>query len=128
MRRQVSMVTEPNMVPMIDVLLVLLIIFFLAAVEMVRRAYDLQLPEQTTGVPGPPPMVLTVGPGLKYEVNGQPLQGATLQGDVETLFRDRPERILYVKADRTLTYQQVVNVFDAVRGAGVKVTAIVPNR
>ncbi len=126
MRRQVSMVTEPNMVPMIDVLLVLLIIFFLAAVEIVRKAFDLQLPDPTPVAGGAPPLVLSVTQGPTYTINGQPLSSTSLEGELEAIFRSRPEKILHVRAERTLRYQQVADVFSAVRGAGVKVTAIVP--
>jgi biopolymer transport protein ExbD len=55
--------------------------------------------------------------------------GPTTFGDeIATVFAPRPEKILFVKASPTLRYQDVVHVFDQVRGAGVKVTAIVPSK
>lgn len=126
MRRPVSMVTEPNMVPMIDVLLVLLIIFFLAAAVMARKAFDLQLPDPAARGSGEPPLVLTVHPGPRYELNGMVLGTATLGAQIGRVLAPRPEKVLFVKASPRLRYQEVVHVFDVVRGAGVKVTAIVP--
>lgn len=120
------MVTEPNMVPMIDVLLVLLIIFLLAAMEMVRRTYDLQLPDQRTTGGGDAPLVFSVHAGPQYKINGRSLPADALVAELTRLFAQRPEKILYVNADRTLRYQAVAEVFDAVRSAGVAVTAILP--
>jgi biopolymer transport protein TolR len=127
MQRPVSMVTEPNVVPMIDVLLVLLIIFMLSAMEIMRRSFDLYLPEPVTSPePGAAPLVLTVTPGPTYVLNGTALPSTSLMASLSEVFRNRPEKILYVNADRRVSYQTVVNVFDAVRGAGVEVTAILP--
>jgi biopolymer transport protein ExbD len=121
------MVTEPNVVPMIDVLLVLLIIFMLATAEMVRRAFELQLPQPAQGTAsGTPPLVLSVAPGPEYVVNGQRLAPDRLESELRTIFTGRNERILFVKGDRAMRYQDIVRAFDAARGAGVKVTAIVP--
>ena len=60
---------EPNVVPMIDVLLVLLIIFMIASASQ-RRALDLQLPQQSSGGASGPSLVLTVHPGPPYALNG----------------------------------------------------------
>lgn len=120
------MVTDPNVVPMIDVLLVLLVIFMLSAVTLVRRAFDLQLPERAAGAPGDPPLVLSIAPGPQYSLNGQPLSPGDLEGQLRGILAPRTERILYVRGARTLSYQEVVRAFDAIRGAGGKVTAVVP--
>ena len=124
---RVSMVNEPNVVPMIDVLLVLLIIFMLVSVETVRRAFELQLPQPVQGS-GPPsvPMVLTVAAGPRYTLNGTRLAPDRLESELRSLFAGRTERVLFVKGDRTMRYQEVIHAFDAARGAGIGVTAIVP--
>jgi biopolymer transport protein ExbD len=54
--------------------------------------------------------------------------GPTTFGDeIARVFAPRPEKVLFVKAAPTLRYQDVMHVFDQVRGARVKVTAIVPS-
>ena len=126
MRRTFPMVTEPNVVPMIDVLLVLLIIFMLVVVVPDRRAFDLVLPELAGASTGAPSIVLTVAEGPRYSLNGQQLAAGNLEGALREAFRDRGERIVFVEGERTLSYQSVVRAFDAARGAGVTVTAIVP--
>ena len=71
---------EPNVTPMIDVLLVLLIIFMLV-VPMSRKAIDLQLPDPNPNEPmanPPPQIVLEVLPGDRFLLNKEPLTKATL--------------------------------------------------
>jgi biopolymer transport protein ExbD len=125
-RRPLSMVTDPNVVPMIDVLLVLLIIFMLGVVVLQRRAFDLQLPEEGSDAPGAPPLILSISKGPHYTLNGRELPSGTLESSLRDIFRDRSEKILFVKGERSLSYQEVVRAFDAARGAGIDVTAIVP--
>lgn len=125
-RRPLSMVTDPNVVPMIDVLLVLLIIFMLGVVVLQRRAFDLQLPEQEGNASGAPPLILSISKGPRYTLNGRDLPMGNLEGLLRDVFRGRRERILFVKGERSLSYQEVVRAFDAARGAGIEVTAIVP--
>jgi biopolymer transport protein TolR len=127
MHKPVSMVAAPNAVPMIDVLLVLLIIFMLTTVESVRRAFDIQLP-QPAPVQGVStvPLVLTVAPGPRYTLNGRQLAPDRLESELRTVFAGRPERILFVRGERAMRYQEVIRAFDAARGAGIGVTAMVP--
>ena len=126
MRRSISMVTEPNVVPMIDVLLVLLIIFMLTVVVPVRRTVDLTLPETGGSAGEGASIVLSVEKGPRYTLNGRELPASDLEGALREVFRERKERILFVKGERSLTYQDVVHAFDAARGAGIVVTAVVP--
>lgn len=125
MRRSFAMVTEPNVVPMIDVLLVLLIIYMIAGLTMMRHL-NVQLPENRAGSPSDAPIVLTVSPGPQYAVNGAPIPATELQARLAAIFAPRPEKILFVDAHRRVNYQAVIDVFDAVGGAGVTVTAISP--
>ena len=116
---------EPNVVPMIDVLLVLLIIFMIASASQ-RRALDLQLPQQSSGGASGPSIVLTVDPGPRYALNGTVIDASRLGAELTRAFRDRPEKILFIDGARTVAYQDVFWIYGAVRDAGIRVTAIVP--
>ena len=118
---------EPNVVPMIDVLLVLLIIFMIASASQ-RRALDLQLPQQSSGGASGPSIVLTVDPGPRYALNGTVIDASRLGAELTRTFRDRPEKVLFVKGAPRVRYQEVVYAFDVARGAGVPVTGVVPGR
>jgi biopolymer transport protein ExbD len=112
---------------MIDVLLVLLIIFMLSVVVLQRLAVDIQLPQAESGqTSSVAPIVLSVRPGPTLVLNGRALALGTLEQSLRAVFQDRPEKVLFIDGARALRYQAVIDVFDAARGAGVEVTAILP--
>jgi biopolymer transport protein TolR len=85
---------EPNVVPMIDVLLVLLIIFMII-VPISRKALDLQLPDPTPSESqGPPPsqIVLEVMPGNRYAINKEPVSREQLAGRLKEIYDPRPRQ------------------------------------
>ena len=119
---------EPNVTPMIDVLLVLLIIFMLV-VPMSRKAIDLQLPdptEQQSSATPPPQIVLEVLPGNKFAVNKEPIAKANLAARLKEIYDGRPEKIIFVKGDPKVKYSDVIFAMDVARGAGVKVIGVSP--
>jgi biopolymer transport protein ExbD len=124
-----GLTNEPNVTPMIDVLLVLLIIFMIV-VPMSRKAIDIQLPDptpQTTPQPPPPDqIVLEVLPGGQFAVNKQPVTKAQLGAKLQEIFAPRPEKIIFIKGDSTVKYQDVIQAMDVARGAGVKVIGVPP--
>jgi biopolymer transport protein TolR len=123
-----TLTNEPNVVPMIDILLVLLIIFMLV-IPMSRKALDLQLPDptETTQSENPPPqIVLEVMPGERYLVNKEPLTKATLGKRLKEIYDGRPEKIIFVKVDPKVKYSEVIYAMDVSRGSGVKVIGMSP--
>jgi biopolymer transport protein TolR len=119
---------EPNVTPMIDVLLVLLIIFMLV-VPMSRKAIDLQLPDptETTQSSNPPPqIVLEVKPGNVFMINKQPVTKDGLAARLTEIYKDRPEKIIFVNGDPKVKYSDVIYAMDVARGSGVKVIGVSP--
>ena len=119
---------EPNVTPMIDVLMVLLIIF-MVIVPSSRKALDVQLPDPnpapTTSTPSTQ-IVLEVLPGDQFTINKQPVSGPQLGQRLKELYDPRPEKIIFVKGDPKVPYQAVIQAMDLARGAGVKVIGIPP--
>ena len=121
--------SEPNLTPMIDVLLVLLIIF-MVIIPMGRKAFDVQLPDPTA--PPPPKnqkadqIVLEVNPGGEYLINKAPVNKEQLLTKLTEIYKDRPAKILFVKGDPEVKYQDVIFGMDQARGAGVKVVGATP--
>jgi biopolymer transport protein ExbD len=120
---------EPNVVPMIDILLVLLIIFMVIQ-PLLRKAIDLQLPDPNIEAPkdqkNPDQIVLEVLPGGQFAVNKQPYTKDQLAAGLKAIYDPRPEKIMFVKGDGTVKYQDVIWAMDVARGAGVRVIGVPP--
>jgi biopolymer transport protein TolR len=124
-----GLTNEPNVTPMIDVLLVLLIIFMMI-VPTLRKSIDLQLPDPT---PSTAPanqvsnqIVLEVLPGGTYSINKEVVPKDRLAARLKEIYDVRPEKIIFVKGDTTVTYQDVIFAMDVSRGSGVKVIGVPP--
>lgn len=124
-----GLTNEINVTPMIDVLLVLLIIFMMA-IPMLRKAIDVQIPDPTptqqTAEANPDQIVLQVLPDGKFKVNSEEVPSGNLQKFLNDLYAPRPDKIIFVKGDPKVKYQDVVHAMDVARGAGVKVIGIPP--
>lgn len=119
--------SEPNVTPMLDVLLVLLVLFMVLAVRD-RRTMDAQLPQPCAGVcEAGGQVVLEVLPGPTYRLNHEPVPAAALEARLRATYAPRREKIIQVVGDPTLAYQDIIDAMDAARGAGVRVVGL-PSR
>lgn len=118
-----------NVTPMIDVLLVLLIIFMMI-VPQLRKSIDLQLPDPNPSVAPvnakSDQIVLEILPGPQYLINKEAVAGPRLGGRLREIYDPRPDKIIFVKADSNVIYQDVIKAMDIARGSGVKVIGVPP--
>ncbi len=123
-----NLANEPNVTPMIDVLLVLLIIFMIV-VPMSRKAIDIQLPDPTpvvTSKPDNSQIVLEIGPHDVLSINKEPVTKDNLGKRLKEIYDPRPDKVLFVKGDSAAKYQDVIDAMDVARGSGVKVIGVPP--
>ena len=127
-----GLTSEPNMTPMIDVLLVLLIIFMMI-VPASRKTIDVQLPDPNP--PATPPtdapqdqIILEVLPGGVFEINNTSVDGGRngLLTRLQGIYDGRPQKLIFVKGAPDVKYQDVIFAMDMARGAGVTVIGIPP--
>ncbi|MBI4012466.1 MAG: biopolymer transporter ExbD [Candidatus Rokubacteria bacterium] len=110
---------EINVIPLVDVVLVLLLIFMLTA-PMMYRGIDVNLPK-TSGKPTAieERLVLTITKDRLLFLNDRALPLATLEPRLRELLKDRGDKTIFIKADKELAYGYVVETMDRVRRAGV---------
>ena len=115
-----SALAEINVIPLVDVVLVLLLVFMLTA-PMMYRGIDVNLPK-TSSKPTAieERLVLTISKDRLLYLNERPLPLTTLESRLRELIRDRTDKTIFIKADKDLAYGYVVETMDRVRRAGIE--------
>ena len=118
---------EPNVVPLCDVLLVLLIIFMVIT-PMVQKGIDIKLTETTADTSATPQglIVLTLKKNMSVMINQEQISLEMLPGRLTVLYSTRQDKTIFIRADAKVPYARVVDLIDIAKGAGVEVTGIIP--
>ncbi|HOE14179.1 MAG TPA: biopolymer transporter ExbD [Candidatus Saccharicenans sp.] len=120
---------EPNVVPLCDVLLVLLIIFMVIT-PMVQLGIDVKLPEvqasDSKSGQDPNVIVLTVKKNDQVEIQRNPLELRLLLEELRRLYAARQDKTIFIRAEAKVPFSKVIEVMDICKGAGVETLAIIP--
>jgi biopolymer transport protein TolR len=112
-------ISEINVTPFVDVMLVLLIIFMVTA-PMMQQGVDVDLPKTTTQPMrvNDEPLILTVKKDGKLFLGRQEIPQAELQQKLEAIFEGKDGKELYLRADQAVPYGLVAKAMAAAREAG----------
>ena len=124
-RRRGGTITEINVTPLVDIMLVLLIIFMVTTTTMVYDALDIKLPEAATGESKAPSLLsLVVDETGATFLNGEPASESRIRGFIRDKKSARAQVEAIIAADRRVPHGRVVQVIDLVRSEGVVKFAI----
>ena len=106
-------IAEINMIPLIDVSLVLLIIFMVMTPFLVQQQVKVNLPKSVAGneAPDRPIIVMVRGQG-ELSLNGKPVSINTLESQMKPLLGQKHDRAVMIQADKDTALQYVVGVMD----------------
>ncbi len=128
-RRVASTLAEINVVPLVDVMLVLLIIFMVTA-PMMQRGFDVNLPTAVRSQPINEERVFVTVP-LSYrkdhvvELGNEPIHIEVLYNRVRQLMLGHPEKQVFLRGDGGITFQELVDVMDSLKRGGVEKVGLV---
>lgn len=118
--------SEINVVPYIDVMLVLLVIFMVTA-PLLSQGVDVDLPEANAKVidtQQQEPVIVSIDKNGKFYLNlgkepQKPVKGSELVKKVSAVMRNRAQSTIYVRGDKNVNYGSVVSVMALLQEAGV---------
>lgn len=116
-----SVMSEINMTPLVDVMLVLLIIFILT-VPVLTHAVKIDLP-QADNVPNevkPDSIALTVTADAEIHWNEDVISAEELDTRLQTVATAEPQPEIHLRGDKTVAYEHVIKVMAAAQRAGVQ--------
>jgi biopolymer transport protein TolR len=125
-----GVMAEMNIVPLIDILLVLLIIFMVIT-PTTPKGLEALVPQ-----PAPPnakedpallakTIVVQVLPGGKVMINQDDSSWESLGPRLEDIFKERAEKVAFVKGDDTVPFAEVARAIDIMRGSGIEKVGLI---
>jgi biopolymer transport protein TolR len=114
-------VSDPNIVPLIDVLLVLIIIFMVITPKVPTGLPTLvpQSPQSKPPMPDPHTIVVQVMQGGKLMINQEQSDWITLGPRLSDIFKQRADRIAFVRGAEEVPFAEVARAIDVMRGVGI---------
>lgn len=117
--------SEINVVPLVDIILVVLIIFMVTAPMIMKPSINVNLPKAASGeATTPSKLNITVGADGRINLDGKDVDEAAITAAAQAEAASNPEVQAIITADKDVPHGRVVSVLDLVKAAGVKKFAI----
>lgn len=118
-------IAEINVVPLVDIVLVILIIFMVSAPIFIKSSINVNLPKAASGKEGKPSNLnVTISADGKIDLNGEFVSKDQLIEKVARNVQDNPEVHAVISADKAVPHGSVIEVLDSLQLKGVKKFAI----
>ena len=124
--------SQPNVTPMIDVMLVLLIIFMVVTPALLA-GFNAQPPQGQNLKDHPEDeendQVLGIDKDGNYYLNKKPISKTAIEAEIKRIYSTREtDKTMYLKADKDLDYEKVVDATDMAAKNGVRVVALISDQ
>ncbi len=119
-RRSRTVLSEINVTPLVDVMLVLLIIFMITA-PMMQQGLEVELPETAnSGVStSDEPFIIVINKDRSVSFGNSKVQMNEVQKKLRAIFETRKNKQVYIQADKSVDYGTVAQTMGEVRAAGI---------
>jgi biopolymer transport protein ExbD len=119
------MMSEINITPFTDVVLVLLIIFMIATPVILQPGIKVDLPKAKAAEANTDKNItITIGQNGEIYLEDQRVEFAKLRYEIAQRLKDKPAMAVIVKGDKEVRYETVVKVIDAAKQSGAKKFAL----
>ncbi len=120
--------SEINVTPLVDVMLVLLIIFMITA-PMMQSGINVNLPAaETRARPSSGGLVLTVTKDRYIYMEDRNVNLYLLESRIRSHFTGREKKVVFIKADKDVPYGYVISVLDVIKRAGVETVGMIVDK
>ena len=117
--------SEINVTPLVDVMLVLLIIFMVTA-PMMQSGISVNLPQaETQTTPAEEGLTISISSDRYIHIQDQVINQMLLEDSIKAYFTGIENPIVYIRADDALRYGYVISIMDTIKKAGVEKVSLI---